>query len=56
MESLCASELLPRGFSAVDALSEDGNTVITIRATGTISPCLSCGVLSDLSIADIRVA
>ena len=47
MQSLRASELLPPGFSAVIALSDGDSTVIRIRATGAISPCPSCGVLSD---------
>jgi len=47
MQSLRASELLPPGFSAVDALSDGNSTVIAIRATGANSPCPSCGAISD---------
>ena len=47
MHLLCASELLPRGFAAVDALSNGDSNVITIRAKGAISACPCCGVLSD---------
>ncbi|MGO9774179.1 MAG: transposase family protein [Roseiarcus sp.] len=67
MQSLHASELLPPGFSAVDALSDGDSTVITIRPTSANSPCPSCGVasgrvhsryprrLADLPIAGRRV-
>ena len=47
MQSLRASELLPLGFSAVDALSDGDSTVITIRATSAFSACPSCGAISD---------
>ena len=47
MQSLRASELLPPGFSAVDALSDGDSTVITIRATSANSSCPSCGGVSD---------
>jgi hypothetical protein len=47
MQSLHASEVLPPGFSAVDALSDGDSTVIMKRAAGAIGPRPSFGVLSD---------
>ena len=47
MQSLHASELLPPGFSAVDASSDGDSTIITIRATSAVSACPSCGAISD---------
>ena len=47
MQSLHASELLPPGFSAVDALSDGDSTIITMRATSAFSACPSCGAISD---------
>ena len=47
MQSLHASELLPPGLSADDALSDDDSTVVTIHGTSAISVCPSCGVVSD---------
>jgi transposase len=46
MQSLHASELVPPGFAADNALSDGGGTVITIRATNEYSQCPSCGVAS----------
>jgi len=46
MQSLHASELLPPGFSAVDAVSDGDCTVITIRVTTTNNSCPSCGGVS----------
>ena len=47
MQSPDASESLPRGFAAVDALSDGDSAVITIRATSAFSACPSCGAISD---------
>ena len=47
MRSLRATELLPPGFSAVDALSDGDGAVIAIRATSAKSPCPSCGAISE---------
>ena len=47
MQSIHASELLPPGLSADDALSDDDSTVVTIHGTSAISVCPSCGVVSD---------
>ena len=47
MQSLHASKLVPLGFSADDALSDDDSTVVTIHGTSAISACPSCGVISD---------
>ena len=67
MHSLHASELVPPGFSADNALSDGDSTVITIRARSANSPCPSYGVasgrvhsryprrLADLPIAGRRV-
>ena len=67
VQSLHASELVPPGFSADNALSDGDGAVITIRATSANSPCPSCGVasgrvhsryqrrLADLPIAGRRV-
>jgi transposase len=67
MQSLRASESLPPGFSAIDALSDGDGAVITVRAMEANSSCPSCGVVSgrvhsryprrvaDLPIAGRRV-
>jgi len=46
MHSLHASELVPPGFSADNALSDGDSTVITVRATSANSSCPSCGAVS----------
>ena len=46
MQSFHASELLPTGFFAVDALSDVDRAVITIRARSRNGACPSCGVVS----------
>ena len=53
MEFLRTTELLPTGFSAVDALSDGDSAVITMRARSVHSACPSCGAVSDRSIVDI---
>jgi hypothetical protein len=67
MQSLHASEMVPPGFAADNALSDGDGTVLTIRATNANSLCPSCGVasvrvhsryhrrLADLPIAGRRV-
>jgi transposase len=67
MQSFHASQLLPPGFCAVEALNDVENAVITIRARSRGSACPSCGVVSgrvhsryprrlaDLPIAGRRV-
>ena len=47
MPSLHASKLVPPGFSADDALSDDHNTVVMIHGTSATSACPSCGAASD---------
>jgi len=47
MQSPDASESLPRGFAAVDALSDGDSAVTTIRAMSASSPRPSCGAISD---------
>jgi hypothetical protein len=47
MPSLHASKLVPPGFSADDAMSDDDSTVVMIHGTSAISACPSCGVVSD---------
>jgi hypothetical protein len=63
MQPLRASQSLPPGFSAVDALSDGDSAVITIGATSANSPCPSCGVDSGRahsryprSLADLPIA
>ena len=46
MPSFHASELVPPGFSADSALSDEDGVAVTIRATSASSPCPSCGVVS----------
>ena len=46
MRSFRASELLPPGFFAVEALSDVDSAVITIRARSLNGACPSCGVVS----------
>ena len=67
MQSFHASQLVPPGFCAVEALNDVDNAVITIRARSRSSACPSCGVVSgrvhsryprhlaDLPIAGRRV-
>jgi hypothetical protein len=67
MQSFHASELLPPGFFAVEALSDADSAVITIRARSLGGACPSCCVVSgrvhsryprrlaDLPIAGRRV-
>jgi hypothetical protein len=45
MQSFHASQLLPPGFCAVEALNDVDNTVITIRARNRSSACPSFGVV-----------
>jgi transposase len=47
MPSFPDSKLLPPGFSADDAASNDDGAVVTIHGTNAISACPSCGVISD---------
>jgi transposase len=47
MPSFHASKLLPPGFSADEALSDNDRTVVTIHGTSAISACPSCRAKSD---------
>jgi transposase len=47
MQSLRTTELLPTGFSVVDALSDGDSAVITMRARSVNSACPSCGAVSN---------
>ena len=47
MQSFRASELLPKGFRVVGALSEGDFTVLTVRAASANSSCPLCGAISD---------
>jgi transposase len=67
VQSLHASKLVPPGFSADDALSDDESTIVTMHGTNITSACPSCGAfsgrvhsryprrLADLPIAGRRV-
>lgn len=55
-QTLHRSSLVPRGFVVESAYYEGNKVVITVRASGSVGLCPSCGAVSRRAIAAIDAA